>query len=164
MDTSFDTDLVGTGTVALAFQNCFRTGVYLLRGFCTGVDALHSLRHRFRALAWQLGSALACNFAFNTAFGTGVYHLRASALASISCCIPFDTDTRFDTGLGFGMTLARTGSHWLSILLSVLAFANGWVINEAKKRWIKKKKDYALNFLKKSVAAVLRSWSEAKIL
>ncbi|KAI7890851.1 uncharacterized protein EV154DRAFT_510404, partial [Mucor mucedo] len=55
---------------AVAFNTCL--GTYR-----------HSLRHRFRALAWQLGSALACNFAFNTAFGTGVYHLRASALASI---------------------------------------------------------------------------------
>ncbi|KAI7891319.1 uncharacterized protein EV154DRAFT_551663 [Mucor mucedo] len=242
MNTCFDTDLVGTGIVALAFQNCFRhwrlphkgflhwrrylcctrsntvegTGVYHIRGFCTGVDTCAVLaRTRFRALAWQLGFALARNFAFNTALGTGVYHIRgictgvdtravfASTLGAMHflqhwsvgtdmdtcfdtdlvgtgivalafqncfgtgvyhlkgflhwrrylCCTGSNTDegpmegaVAFNTGLGTYrhslrhrfrllawhlLTLAR---NWLSILLSVLAFANGWVINEAKKR------------------------------
>ncbi|KAG2205248.1 hypothetical protein INT47_009513 [Mucor saturninus] len=92
MDTRFDTGL-GTGMVALAFNTAFGTGVYHSRAsalasilvlpmegavaFNTRLGTYkHSLRHRFRALAWQLGFALARNFAFNTALGTGVYHWR----------------------------------------------------------------------------------------
>ncbi|KAI7886384.1 uncharacterized protein EV154DRAFT_554668 [Mucor mucedo] len=144
MDTCFDTGL-GTGMVALALNAALGTGVYHLKGFCTGVDTCavlaltrmkvpwraqsfstlsldtyrHSLRHRFRALAWQLGFALACNFAFNTALGTGVYHWRgictgvdtravfASTLGAMHFLqhwsVGTDMDTRFDTGLGTGM-------------------------------------------------------------
>ncbi|KAG2200389.1 hypothetical protein INT47_002303 [Mucor saturninus] len=156
MDTCFDTDLIGTGMVALAFQNCFRhwrlpdgflhwrrylccTRTNTDEGPMVGAVAFntrlvtykHSLRHRFRALAWQVGSALA----FNTAFGTGVYHWRGylhwrlplegvSALASILGAMHFlqhwsvgtDMDTCFDTELvGTGMVALAFQNcfrHW----------------------------------------------------
>ncbi|KAI7891317.1 uncharacterized protein EV154DRAFT_551661 [Mucor mucedo] len=106
------------------------------RSVCTHVDThavftstlVESPDLKFRALAWQLGFALARNFAFNTALGTGVYHWRgictgvdtravfASTLVETlkvgRDALPSTLEyTRFDTGLGFWH---GTRSHWLA--------------------------------------------------
>ncbi|KAI7893726.1 uncharacterized protein EV154DRAFT_500582 [Mucor mucedo] len=89
MDTCFDIGL-GTGMVALALNTAFGTGVYHLKGFCTGVDtcavlALTRIKapRRARALAWQLGphwlATLLSTLLWALASTTG----GVSALASI---------------------------------------------------------------------------------
>ncbi|KAG2205282.1 hypothetical protein INT47_009547 [Mucor saturninus] len=123
MDTRFDTDLVGTGKVALAFQNCFRHWRLPREGF------LHWRRYLCCTRSNTDEGPMEGAVAFNTRLGTYRHSLRH----------------RFRHLAWHSLALAR---NWLSILLSVLAFANGWVNNEAKKRRIKKK-DYALYFQEK---------------
>ncbi|KAG2197890.1 hypothetical protein INT47_003559 [Mucor saturninus] len=74
----------------------------------------HSLRHRFRALARQLGFALAPNFCFQHCFGhwrlplEGYLHWRR-----YSCCIPFDTSWDPDLKHWHGCTrFQHCFRHW----------------------------------------------------
>ncbi|KAG2209842.1 hypothetical protein INT47_001991 [Mucor saturninus] len=103
MDTRFDTDLVGTDMVALAFQNCFRHWRLPLEGF------LHWRRYLCCTRSNTDEGPMEGAVAFNTRLGTYKHSLRH----------------RFRLLARHSLTLAR---NWLSILLSVLAFANGWVL------------------------------------
>ncbi|KAG2205247.1 hypothetical protein INT47_009512 [Mucor saturninus] len=152
MDTRFDTGL-GTGMVALAFNTAFGTGVYHSRGFCTGVDACAVLAPT-RVFGTDMNTRFDTDLvgtgkvalAFQNCFRhwrlplEGLLHWRRYL-----CCTRSNTDegpmegaVAFNTRLGtyrhslqhrfrhlawHWLALAR---NWLSILLSVLAFANGW--------------------------------------
>ncbi|KAG2211874.1 hypothetical protein INT47_004561 [Mucor saturninus] len=147
MDTCFDTDLVGTGKVALAFQNCFRHWRLPLEGFlhwrrclcCTGSDTCFGTDMDTRFDTDLVGTGKVA-LAFQNCFRhwrqplEGLLHWRR-----YSCCTRSNTDegpmagaVAFNTRLGTNRHSLRhrfrlwhgSGSHWLA-LASNTAFGTG---------------------------------------